>query len=1789
MATIDNRVVKVDLDNANFQAKVVQTLGSIQQLASGMSKTSEIKLDTVTKGVETMNKAFSVGGIAAIAGVTKLTNGVIDAGLKMGRALVDPIVEGGKRRALNIEQAKLQFKGLGLDVDATMASASAAVKGTAYSLDEAARVAGVFGAGGVKAGDEMTTALKAVAGTAAMTGARYMEIGDIFGDVAAKGRATAEDFNRLTNRGVSGSAVISEYLREVEGQSDVTMASIEDLARKGQITAEIFQNAFSWKFGDAAAAANTTFTGSLSNMNSALSRIGEMFITVKNNSLIPYHNAAAKAFDAIKDALAPVIPLYNALVTSQANMKIAGFEALAKVANHLVVPMAYLTNIVHNFRMAIIEVLSPIGKAFADTFKLSGGLTKLYWAFRNGLVAISDWSAKLRNNEGAQKAVYNATKALLLPFKVLHTVLSTVAKIVGTILVGSFKLLKMGIDGVNVPISKLIKWIKNLISQASSLGDTLGKALSPLKSFFSGIKFESPDKLLDFFKDFKSNMKGLDFGKNPLEFLKGLGSSFKVKKPDLGGDNVKAQLAGMKLASADLSDRGLPKLSEGFAKAKTSINEFISTDVAGWAQSAKNGLENFKSGLSGIGDGFSKVGSSIKTGASNVKAFIDSGQAVNGIRDGFMAVLDVIKAVAETAANFYNDLKAMFKTLFKDVNVTDMALAINSVGMTVILAKLIGFAKNLSKGFGEIGDKVTSFKDGIKDALSPLSDLGDALKKFGEESTASKIMKIAVAIALLAAALYVLSLIEMNKILPALGAMAGTVAMMTASIAGIAVATKTLDPAKLNSIAIVLVAMAVAILIFAFAMEKLGKMRLQDIGKGVVGVAAAIGLMVFAAKQLDKLDADKSLIKMAIGMVAVAVALIIFAKAVERMGRIDMGSLAKGLGGIAVALGLMIGVVWAMDKIGADKSLASIGFGMLIMAAALWVMSKVLLSLAQIPWDTFIYGFGLLAMMLGIMVIAAVGLGLAGNNILKASIAFGIFVISLVALIGVMLLLTLIPWETFLSGFERLALVVGLAVAALLLLSLSASNVLTAAFAMGIMALAILGMSAAVMILGSMDMNALVQGILALGIMLAGLVIAANSMVGAAAGAGAMIVMAIAIGILAVALWALAGLSIDQIINGLIAIGGAMLILVVAAYAAQAASVGLGMIAAVLFGLAAAALLVGVGMILFAVGLAMLGPAAASAAGGIALLAEAATNSLDAFIPLIALGAGLLVLGVGMLIAGAGALILGVGLLAMGAGLMLIAIAAPIGALALKTLIKSFGWKDIGKAAALGAALVVLGAGILAIGLGSLAMALGIGLAMIALAGFRLALEALKKSASGLEDTYAQLQTLSEKLKLFATAAEGVSARINTVLAPLKNMQTTFGTMGISILLVTTNLMLFKTALETLQTAASTASSLVIIAMITMGVGVMIALTTLNANVSQNSEAFKTAISTMGPAAQEGMAMIATAIISAIPIITAASFTVALAFSAALSQMPMAATGVAGLVYAAFVLMSALVTIGLAIVVAAVQNGKSNFQSALSDIRSVTVRGMSEITQAISNEGPQMGAAGRQAVDMMFRTIVGAIYGGQGGAVSAAQTVGYNISYGMASGIYNGSGAVASAARSVASAALASAKATLDIHSPSRKMAVLGRFFDAGFVKGIDDGQAGVVRSAGRVARSALGTVENIMSSANLDTFGGLFEDPVIKPVVDLSDVQSKSAEISKFMSATGSIDGPTFNRAISAQSRYKVNQEEKQLVGSSEAVDNSKSIVYNQYNNSPKALSAQEIYRQTRNQLATLKESEDA
>ena len=80
-----------------------------------------------------------------------------------------------------------------------------------------------------------------------------------------------------------------------------------------------------------------------------------------------------------------------------------------------------------------------------------------------------------------------------------------------------------------------------------------------------------------------------------------------------------------------------------------------------------------------------------------------------------------------------------------------------------------------------------------------------------------------------------------------------------------------------------------------------------------------------------------------------------------------------------------------------------------------------------------------------------------------------------------------------------------------------------------------------------------------------------------------------------------------------------------------------------------------------------------------------------------------------------------------------------------------------------------------------------------------------------------------------------------------------------------------------------------------------------------------------------------------------------------------------------------------------------------------------------------------------------------------ASAIGRNFSSGLASGIRAGQSGVISAAIAVAQAAAAAARSTLAIHSPSRVTEELGKFFDLGFIRGVE-GMMPDVRDAIRAA-----------------------------------------------------------------------------------------------------------------------------
>ena len=291
---VDERILSMKFDNASFEKNAKVTINTLDKLQRSLDTTKLSKdisnlYSYVTK-IGTEVKTF-IAIKYAIKG--------IDAALKS-------VTEGGKRRAENLENAHFQLQGLLKDeekVSEIMNDVSKSVDGTAYGLDAAAKVASQLAASNVKAGDQMFTALRGIAGVAAMTNSSYEDIGRIFTQVAGQGRLMGDQLLQLSGRGMNAAATLAE-------EFGLTEAAVRDMVSKGQISFDMFSQAMDSAFGEHAKKANETMTGALSNVKSALGRIGALFyspLIEQNGALVQLFNALRVKTNELKDALAPTI------------------------------------------------------------------------------------------------------------------------------------------------------------------------------------------------------------------------------------------------------------------------------------------------------------------------------------------------------------------------------------------------------------------------------------------------------------------------------------------------------------------------------------------------------------------------------------------------------------------------------------------------------------------------------------------------------------------------------------------------------------------------------------------------------------------------------------------------------------------------------------------------------------------------------------------------------------------------------------------------------------------------------------------------------------------------------------------------------------------------------------------------------------------------------------------------------------------------------------------------------------------------------------------------------------------------------------------------------------------------------------------------------------------------------------------------------------------------------------------------------------------------------------------
>lgn len=270
---------------------------------------------------------------------------------------------------------------------------------------------------------------------------------------------------------------------------------------------------------------------------------------------------------------------------------------------------------------------------------------------------------------------------------------------------------------------------------------------------------------------------------------------------------------------------------------------------------------------------------------------------------------------------------------------------------------------------------------------------------------------------------------------------------------------------------------AIAIGILAGSLWLLSKIPMPKLVTGLAALYIMFKMLDKAMQSLaetaenDAISSGK-IIAMAGAMVLLSMAMLNMAGAVAILGNMELKTLVKGLGAIAVTMFIMVKAVSAMA--GVEKQILASAAAMLIMSIALQAMAAAIFLYSKMDWDTFIFGLLKMAVALKVMVMAVTSL--PEKKVVGASIAMGILATSMIVLAGALKLFATMSWEEIAKGL--------IALGGALLIMVVAANALKGATG-GVLALSLLsttmvGLASALKILGSMDLASIGKAILAL-------------------------------------------------------------------------------------------------------------------------------------------------------------------------------------------------------------------------------------------------------------------------------------------------------------------------------------------------------------------------------------------------------------------------------------------------------------------------------------------------------------------------------------------------------------------------------------------------------------------------------------------------------------------------------------------------------------------------------------
>lgn len=401
-----------------------------------------------------------------------------------------------------------------------------------------------------------------------------------------------------------------------------------------------------------------------------------------------------------------------------------------------------------------------------------------------------------------------------------------------------------------------------------------------------------------------------------------------------------------------------------------------------------------------------------------------------------------------------------------------------------------------------------------------------------------------------------------------------------------------------------------AMLALAAALKILASIDAKDVFKALEMLGVMLLAMNISLNSLGKMTGSVArAMAAAVALNALALAINEIAIAVYAFGKMSPDTLIQGIVGITTVLIPMVAALEILSK-QSTKSVASAA-ALILLATAVDMIAVAIAGLAMLPADGALQGVASISAIILV-------LGAFVKIVDKAKFSMG----TAASVVALSVAINLMAAPIIALGLiDYMAVVQGLTAMAGILIELGAFVTIVNGLKMGTVAVQMLALSAALVVitgvifaLGSMSMEQLIQGLTGLAGALIIMAAAVNLMRGSLAGAAAMTVLAVALNIMMIPLMAFANMNVVQIVSSLTMLAGVFVVLGVAAYA-------LGPVAPALLILSAAVALLGVGLLGVGVGLAAFATGllalAGMGAGAILALGTTINGLLDILIAMV--------------------------------------------------------------------------------------------------------------------------------------------------------------------------------------------------------------------------------------------------------------------------------------------------------------------------------------------------------------------------------------------------------------------------------------------------------------------------------------------------------------------------------------------------------------------------------------------